>query len=158
MNIALYGRLKLFLDVFPLLMRDTLSKGAHNKRKTYSFQTLVGRLPLCFSQPLSDCSRYTDLTGRTVWVNCARQKRGVKSQVSKELMEERDHFYLITRMKTNLSFFTLCFGHRSEKLSSFREQSELEGGAHTMSTLFMHNVPRLVFFYSASYVSAHLLL
>lgn len=41
--------------------------------------------PSCL-QPLSDCSTYTDLAGRMLWVN-------------------------------------LCFGHLSEKLSSFREQS-----------------------------------
>jgi len=47
------------------------------------------------------------------------------------------------KTKTNLSFFTLCFGHRSEKLSSFREQSgrgtrtfsKTEAPPHTAWTL-----------------------
>lgn len=52
-------------------------------------------------------------------------------------------------MRTNLSFFTLCFGHRSEKLSSFKEQSGR--GTENISTVQMHTACIVTIIYALTH-------
>ena len=65
---------------------------------------------------------------------------------SVELQQKSGICLWITEKKTDLSFFTLCFGHLREKLSSFREQSDKE--IQTINTQKIHgNLQRICMWY-----------